>query len=107
METLIGTVEWFDQDYAHEFYVIKGVVALLATCLLILHMTQTWDRTSGFGQQCRYLTLMYLSGLITFASVEQVKVGETVDYRNLGGMVGAALILLAAVVSIREDRRRV
>lgn len=106
LEALIGNVGWFNQDHAHEFYVAKGVVSLTATLALISHMVITWENVISRGQRLRYLTLMYLSGLIAFASAEQVKVGETVDYRNLGGMLGAALILGAAVVSIREDHRR-
>lgn len=104
METvLLGEVPWFDQDWAHEFFAIKGVLALVATISIVSHMSLTWGEVSTRGRRWRYYALLYLSALITFASVEQVQEGEFVDYRHLGSMVGAVIVLVAMAVSIRED----
>lgn len=101
-----GTVSWFPQDRAGEFYHVKGFVALAATLLLIHHMQRAWPSIRTWGQRLRYLSLLAFASLITFASVEQVAGEVPVDYRNLGGMAVAVLLVVAAVVSIHEDRRK-
>lgn len=105
MDTLLGQVPWFDQDLAHEFFVAKGVVALVATLLLVFHMAMTWGGVTTLGRQLRYFALLYASVLITYASVEQSAEAELVDYRHLGAMVLPLIIIVAMVVSIREDRK--
>ena len=105
-ELLIGAVLWFPQDWSHEFYILKGVVALAATVLLIFHMSRTWSTIATWAQRLRYFALLYLAALMTFASVEQTHQSAVVNYRNLGGMVGSALILVAAVVSIWTEARQ-
>lgn len=103
---LANSVSWFPQDYAAEFYYTKGLVALVATVLVVVHMSQTWPQVRTRGQQLRYLTLLAFSVLLTGSSVEQVHQGALVNYRNLGGLVVAVMILVAMVVSIREDSEK-
>lgn len=101
-----GAVPWFPQEQAGTFYHVKGFVALTATLLLIFHMSRTWPSIRTWGQRLRYLSLLAFGALITFASVEQVSEEVPVDYRNLGGFGVALLLVVAASVSIREDRRK-
>lgn len=106
METvLLGEVPWFDQNLAHEFFTIKGILSLVATLSILGHMTATWSRVETWGRRLRYFALLYVSALMTFASVEQVSEAEFVDYRHLGAMLGAVIILVAMGVSMREDVR--
>lgn len=106
VELLLGSVTWFPQEYAHDFYATKGSLALVATLMVVVHMVRTWPTVVRTGQRLRYLSLLYFCALVTFASVEQVHEAETVDYRNLGGMLGCVLVIVAMAVSLREDRRR-
>lgn len=101
-----GAVSWFPQEQAGLFYHVKGFMALTATVLLVVHMQRTWPTIRTWGQRLRYLSLLAFAGLITYASVEQVQEGVLVDYRNLGGFAAAILLIVAAVVSLREDRRK-
>lgn len=100
-----GTVSWFPQDQAHDFYVLKGILSLVATIVYLVHMVRTWGGLKSVAQQGRYLCLLYFAVLITFASAEQVQQGVLVDYRNLGGMFGAILLLTVAIISIVHDKR--
>lgn len=94
---------WFPQEYATQFYYAKGILSLTATVLLICHMSHTWDQVHTWGRRLRYFSLLYFSALITYASVEQVRQQALVDWRNVGALVGMALLIITAVVSIRED----
>lgn len=89
---------------AETFYLAKGLIALTATCILLWHMFTTQ------GEMClarvfRYLGLLSSAGLITYASTDQIRerVSEwsTVNSASFGT---ACIILLAAVLSILEDR---
>lgn len=107
IEVLFETgVPWFPQNYADDFYVAKGILALIATLFLIAHMSRTWARTDGWGQRLRYLTLFYFAVLLTASSVEQTSQHALVNYRNIGGIVGAVLCIVAAAVSLHETRRK-
>lgn len=101
-------MDWFPQEYAHEFYVAKGLLALTATIGIVWHMSRTWNRVESRGRRLRYYSLLYFAALITLASVEQTAEGASVETRNIGAAVGVALVLYAAYVSLREDppRRR-
>lgn len=102
-------VAWFPQDYATEFYIVKGIAALVSTLLLLWHMTGSWEhltRHGSLGQRLRYFTLLGFSVLVTGGSAEQVQEGVEVSYRNLGGMVVTILLAIAMIVSIREMTRR-
>lgn len=98
-------VSWFPQEFAHVFFILKGVAALVGTCLLISHMARK-SETASLGQTLRYLTLLYLAVLITSASVEQVSQDAEVYYRNLAVIPGIVLLIVAAAVSLAEARRR-
>lgn len=89
----------------HQFYYLKGVLALTATVLLILHMTNTWPTTATLGQRLRYMSLLWFSILVTYASVEQIREQASVNARNVLSLVGMVLLIVAAVVSLRENRR--
>lgn len=103
MNVLAGSVAWFPQDYAHLFYVAKGFLALVATVMLIVHMTRTWDYVTTLGQRMRYLTLLALSVLITSATIEQLQQDAPVNYRNLGTLVCVLMLIGAMAQSLRED----
>lgn len=98
-------IDWFPQEFAHEFYVLKGCLALLATVGIVWHMSRTWDRVESRGRRLRYYSLLYFAALITFASVEQTAGGASVELRNIGAAIGVLLALAATWVSLREDRR--
>lgn len=104
-------VWFFPQEYAPEFYMIKGLLGLIATLMLIYHMKITWDHVlhhGTFGQQLRYYTLLAISILIAGGSAEQYKEAAVVNYRNLGAILVVCMLIVAMIVSIREDfdRRR-
>lgn len=98
-------VSWFPQDHAHFFYVLKGVLAIIATVLLLLHMVRGWERIVSWAQRLRYLSLLYFAMLVAYASAEQVHQTAPVNLRNLGGLVGVALLVVAALVSLHDERR--
>lgn len=100
---LAGAVTWFPQDRAHLFYVLKGVIALIATVGLIVHMSHTWHQIVRWGQRLRYLSLLAFAFLITGATIEQLEQDAVVNYRNLGTFVCALLLLVAVAASIRDD----
>jgi len=103
---VLNGASWFPQEYADTFYVVKGIGALLATCLLVWHMQRTWHAVQGWGQRLRYLTLFYFAVLITAASVEQTSQHADVNLRNLGAILGVVLLVAAMVVSLHESRRK-
>ena len=61
VELSAAGVPWFPQQYAAEFYATKGVLALVATLLLIVHMNLTWSTVKTRGQRLRYLSLLYFA----------------------------------------------
>lgn len=99
-------IEWsWLQAHAHQFYAVKGILAGTAVVLLIAHMNQVWAETMLWGQRLRYLSLFWLVAWVAGASVEQVQQDALVNSRNVGGMIGAGLVVVAMVVSIRDTRR--
>lgn len=103
MNILLGQVPWFPQDYATEFFIAKGVLALLATCMVITHMARTWASVTRWGQRLRYLSLLALIANMAFASVEQVQTVTSVEFRHIGALCGALMVVAAMAVSIHED----
>lgn len=99
-------IDWFPQEYAHEFYVAKGLLALTATIGIVWHMSRTWHLVETRGRRLRYYSLLYFAVLITYASVEQTAAGASVELRNIGAAIGVALALYATYVSLGEDRPR-
>lgn len=107
MDAMIGgTVEWFPQQYAALFYVLKGGIAVLATVLVVGHMMHTWSDVTTWGRRLRYLALLACTSLIAFASAEQVSQEVAVSYRNVGAVAVLLLTLVAMAASIREDLRK-
>lgn len=98
-------ISWFPQDWAHTFYIWKGIAALVGTLLLIWHMARKREAMT-LGQTLRYLSLLYLAVLITGASVEQTSQDVVVNYRNLAAIPGVALLIVAACVSLYESRQQ-
>ena len=105
MAILNEGADWFPQDHAHFFYVLKGILAVFATALLLLHMVRGWERIVSWAQRLRYLSLLYFAMLVAYASAEQVHEAAPVNLRNIGGLVGVALLIVAALASIYDDAR--
>ena len=100
-----GSGQWFPQEHAHSFYVVKGLVAVTATVLLIAHMSMTWHRVTTAGQRLRYIALLMLTTLIASGSTAQLHESAPVAGRNVGALLAALLVIVAMVVSIQQDRR--
>ncbi len=96
----------FPQQYSHEFYVAKGLVGLVAVVLLIVHMSQSWERTGGTGQRLRYLALLVGTVSASSASTTQFADDFPVLGLNLAGFLFVLVVALAAAVSLIEDARR-
>lgn len=102
-----GNVAWFPQQHADLFFVIKGVIALISTLLLLLHMNRAWgrlSRESTLAQRLRYYALLAFSVLTTGASAEQLHQGVEVNYRNLGALIVTSLLAIAAGTSLYEEQ---
>lgn len=105
-DLLVDGIPWFPQQYAEVYYWLKGLTSLLATVLVIAHMSTAFrDEFMSLGRRLRYYCLLIAGVVLTGASVEQVDQTVPVNYRNLGGMILAASIVFAMVVSIAESRR--
>lgn len=97
-------VEWL-APYAEQFFALKGLIGVVSTVLLVVHMMQTWGEPLTAGRRLRYYALLFASFIVTGASYEQIYDDAVVNWRNIGGFVAAALITVAAIVSIVEDSR--
>ena len=104
-QAIQSAVPWFPQEYAETFYTVKGLIALIALVLYLAHMNRAWPRLVSVAQRWRYGVLLYLAAWLATSAAEQVKDEALVNYRNLGGMVGSLLLIVAAIVSLHEDRR--
>lgn len=102
---LASGIPWFPQEYAEEFYIAKGMLGLLATLLVLVHMSTAWAEAMTLGRRLRYFALLYASILLAGSSAEQVSDAALVSYRNLGGMGLSVVIIVAMVVSIVESHR--
>lgn len=107
MDPLASGVPWFPQEYAVTFYWIKGLLALVAVALLLIHMRSA-RQEAGLtpGRWLRYLSLLFFAVLLAGASVEQVNDAALVSYRNLGGLIGSLVLIVATSVSIAESRSK-
>lgn len=97
---------WFPQGQAHTFYVVKGLAGVIAVVLILTHMARAWPTVTTSGQRLRYIALLMVTVLIASASTQQIEDGVPVSGRNVGGLLAAVLVIVAMVVSIRQDRRR-
>lgn len=87
------------------FFLLKGLTALAATILLIVHMQEEWTTNLSWGRRLRYLALLSASIAVTFSSSKQVAENQSFEGENIGGLITALLVLSAALVSIHEHRR--
>lgn len=92
------------QEHSHAFYVTKGLVAVTAVILTLIHMSRTWPSIRSTGQRLRYIALLMVTVLIASGSTAQIDEDAPVAGRNVGGLIAAALVIVAMVVSIRQDR---
>lgn len=99
-------VSWFPQEHAQTFYLVKGVLGMVGTLGLLFFMWKKWEDFKSRGQRLRFMCLLYFSVLVTAASAEQIQEGVEVSLRNIGGLGGAALLILTVVVSVQEDIMR-
>lgn len=87
-----------------KLFLIKGLVAFSATCLLLWHMCTT-EGDMSLGRIFRYVALLAASSTITYGSTEQVRehvqIWETVHTFSL---ITALLVFGAGLFSILEDR---
>ena len=92
------------------FFVVKGVLGVIAVSGLLWHMLKVWNRLDdrgGVGQRMRYITLFYFAVFITSVSTYQVGSDVTVvNARSHAAFFGAALLAVVAIVSIREFKEK-
>lgn len=87
-----------------DFFSVKGIAALVGVALLFFHMRQVRGRVRSLGQWLRYLTLLYIAVLMAGASLDQFTSDAPINWYNLAALGFPVLLILAMVVSIREDR---
>lgn len=95
------------------FYYIKGLVALVATAITVVHMNTAWDTFDrdgdgvrvGIGQRMRYISWFLFLVLIAAASKEQITEGVEISRRNVGALGVISFALLTAIVSLVEAYR--
>lgn len=86
------------------FFVLKGSVSLVAVALLLWHMRTVKRGALTLGRWLRYLSLLFFALLIAGASIDQMQSDAPVNWYNVGGLVGAFVLILAAAVSLLESR---
>lgn len=105
----VQQVPWFPPALTVPLLVGKGLVALTATVLFVIHMMRDGHRIDGVAQWLRYIALLGASVLITGASGEQASElgveGFVVAYRHIGSLIVSCLILAAAAASLYEGHR--
>lgn len=92
------------------FYIVKGLVALVGTISVVVHMNMSWhefDRDhsgvrTGVSQRMRYISWFLFIVLIAAASKEQIADGVEVSKRNVAALFVVTFALLTALVSIKE-----
>lgn len=97
-------MNWFPQQYAHEYFAVLALVAVALTVTLVRHMARAWDTFVTKGQRLRYLSLLYASVLAVVAGVEQFQNDNDVQFRNLGTAGFLTLGVYAMWVTFREWR---
>lgn len=91
--------------WSTEFYVAKGLTALVASLLVLWHMSTTWPHVGTLGQRLRYLCLFAFVWLVTCASVAQQAENAPIAGRNVVGLFVSLLVIASMVISINYDRR--
>lgn len=99
-------VDWFPQQHSQTFFVIKGLLSMVAVAMLLFHMDHAWKTEAlTLGRRLRYLSLFYFAAVIAGHSAEQVQHHARVGYGAVSGLVGAVLLIAAMAYSIREARK--
>lgn len=91
------------------FYLLKGVLGLLATVLVVYHTNQAWTyvvKHGTYGQRWRYFSLMLFMGVATESSVQQIQQKAPVQSFNIATAVVILFTIVAMVISIRESLGR-
>lgn len=87
---------------AEVFFYGKGLVALIATLLLVYHMNAEWSRIRTVGRRMRYLALLGYVALTAAASPEQVAEGLTIQSRNVVSLGLSLFVIATVLVSLFE-----
>lgn len=102
-EAIVSGLPWWPEWAVVPFFYAKALAALVATILVIAHMSKTWRTVETRGRRFRYYVLLGYSALVTGASVGQVHAGTPVNWWNIGGLVLSLVLIYAMCVSIAED----
>lgn len=103
---LLTVVGWFPQQHADVFFAIKGVVAVISTIILLIHMSRSWYRLGSRAQRLRYLNLFVFAAVGSGGSLEQISESTIVSYRHLGALIAFLLLAVTSIISIRENNDR-
>lgn len=87
----------------HLLFILKAVLGVSGLALYTWHLTMA-DNVEGRAQQLRYLALLAASGTLAYASVKQMYDHDGWTEVQTFGLITGALIVLAAIASLRDDR---
>lgn len=96
----------FPQAHAHDFYVAKAVIGIVAVLITVVHMDRTWDHLRSGAQMARYLVLLFGTVIAGAGSFEQIRESAAVELRNIGGAEFLLAVVVVMLYSLREDQRR-
>ena len=95
------------------FYAIKGIIGLVGTILIVVHMNKSWNDLdhdaagvrTGISQRMRYISWFMFVVLVAAASKEQIDDGIDISKRNVGAMFVVSFAVLTSIISIIEATR--
>lgn len=102
-DAVVSGLEWWPEWAVVPFFYAKGILALVATVLVIVHMSKAWSTVGSPGRRFRYYALFGYSALVTGASPGQVHAGTPVNWWNLASFFLSGFLVYAMSVSIAED----
>lgn len=102
-QAVVSGLDWWPAWAVVPFYYAKGLTALVATILVIRHMSLAWHGVESRGRRWRYYVLFGYSALVTGASVGQVHAGTPVNWWNVASLFLSGYLICAMWISIRED----
>lgn len=88
------------------FFTGKGIVAFIALMLYVFHLWQIRNKQMPNDQMWRFLALFLGAAVVFYGSYEQIQDTVEIEPRNVGGLIFAIVTFIAAVKSIRAERRR-
>lgn len=103
-------VSWVPDEAMPEIIWVKGILTLVGAMLFMWHLHTMWPcmRTDKRGKRLRYLTLLMAALVSTYRSVDQVQAHDYVfRYPDVWTLAFAVLLIVASVVSLREERSTV